>query len=301
MNIDAKNTPVKIRPAYPPQVSIGMPVYNGEPFIREALDSLLAQTFTDFELIISDNGSTDATETICKEYAAKDVRIRYVRQLENQGAVTNFLFVLNDAVGECFMWAAADDVWSADWLDALYGEVQTQKRVTAIFGGLRQIDGNSKEILTLATNAKIDFSGSMYQRLIKFFLMHESRGKANLFYSLYRTDSLRLVDLSAYKYDYQVLHKLLQLMPIIQISGPLLSKRVHSESAGSTQIINSNNYLEKIWMAVKSDLKFSIIYFKGDSVLALKAIQAILIPLKILFGFIARLENLIAKKGRIND
>jgi len=72
-----------------------MPVYNGEKYIREALDSLLAQTFTDFELIISDNASTDGTQVICEEYAARDPRIRYVRQRENRGAVANFRFVLD--------------------------------------------------------------------------------------------------------------------------------------------------------------------------------------------------------------
>ena len=102
-----------------PKVSIGMPVYNGSPFIREALDSLLNQTFTDFELIISDNASTDETESICREYAAKDPRIRYVRQPENRGALLNFQFVLDEAVGEYFMWAAADDMWSSEWIEEL--------------------------------------------------------------------------------------------------------------------------------------------------------------------------------------
>ena len=93
-----------------PRVSIGMPVFNGDKFIREALDSLLAQTFTDFELIISDNASTDRTEAICREYAERDKRIRYVRQAENLGPAANFRFVLDEAVGEYFMWAAADDL-----------------------------------------------------------------------------------------------------------------------------------------------------------------------------------------------
>lgn len=97
---------------YTPKVSIGMPVYNGERFIKEALNSLLTQTFTNFELIISDNASTDGTEEICKEYAKNDPRIRYIRQTYNRGAIINFQFVLNEAVGEYFMWAAADDIWS---------------------------------------------------------------------------------------------------------------------------------------------------------------------------------------------
>ncbi|MEI7993365.1 MAG: glycosyltransferase family 2 protein [Methylococcaceae bacterium] len=102
-----------------PQVSIGMPIYNGEKFIREALDSLLAQTFTNFELIISDNASTDCTEAICREYANQDNRVRYVRQSVNLGPVTNFEFVLNEAIGEYFMWAATDDKWDIKWIETL--------------------------------------------------------------------------------------------------------------------------------------------------------------------------------------
>src|ERR1035437_6848500 len=98
------------KPTPSPKVSIGMRVYNGGKYIRRALASLLAQTFTDFELIISDNASTDGTEAICREYAAGDPRIRYVRQGENLGAMANFRFVLNEAGGEYFMWAAHDDV-----------------------------------------------------------------------------------------------------------------------------------------------------------------------------------------------
>ena len=69
-----------------PRVSIGMPVYNGAAFLKESLDSLLSQTYGDFELIISDNASTDETESICRSYAAGDPRVRYQRQEENRGA-----------------------------------------------------------------------------------------------------------------------------------------------------------------------------------------------------------------------
>ena len=87
--------------------------------MREALDALLAQTFTDFELIISDNASTDRTEEICREYAAKDRRIRYVRQETNRGATANFQYVLDEAVGEYFMWAAHDDWWDPNFIQEL--------------------------------------------------------------------------------------------------------------------------------------------------------------------------------------
>lgn len=86
-----------------------MPVYNGEKYIREALDSLLAQTFTDFELIISDNASTDETQKICGEYVSKDQRVKYVCQAENIGGIGNFNYLLTHAKGEYFTWLACDD------------------------------------------------------------------------------------------------------------------------------------------------------------------------------------------------
>jgi len=97
-----------------PQVSIGLIVYNGAATLRVALDSILNQTFTDFELIISDNASTDDTENICREYAYSDKRIYYIRQPMNIGIHANVLFVCRQAVAEYFMWAGADDRRSCD-------------------------------------------------------------------------------------------------------------------------------------------------------------------------------------------
>ncbi len=101
-----------------PRVSIGMPVYNGERHVSEALDSLLAQSFEDFELVISDNASTDRTAEICQERAARDGRIRYVRNRENIGPVANFNQVLSLARGEYFMWAAHDDRWHRTYIES---------------------------------------------------------------------------------------------------------------------------------------------------------------------------------------
>ncbi len=92
-----------------PKVSIGLPVWNGEKYIRLALDSVLRQDYTDFELIISDNASTDGTEAICREYAAKDRRIRYYRNEKNIGAKGNFNRVCELACGEFFKWITYDD------------------------------------------------------------------------------------------------------------------------------------------------------------------------------------------------
>lgn len=105
-------------PAAPgaPLVSIGIPVYNSELTLAKTLDCLLAQTFEDFEVIISDNGSKDGTAEICQAYARIDSRIRYVRQSVNLGATRNFKFVLAQARGKYFHWLAGDDTRSDDFL-----------------------------------------------------------------------------------------------------------------------------------------------------------------------------------------
>ena len=98
-------------------ISVGMPVYNGAREIEAAIEALLSQTIDEFELIISDNCSQDSTQEICSRYAALDRRVKYFRQETNIGAVKNFLFVLQEAKGHYFMWAAADDTRSKDYLE----------------------------------------------------------------------------------------------------------------------------------------------------------------------------------------
>jgi hypothetical protein len=99
-----------------PRVSIGLPVYNGENFLGEAVESILAQTFHDFELIISDNASTDKTEEISRAYAAQDRRIRYVRNSENIGGDFNYNQAFQLSSSEYFKWAAHDDLHKPDFL-----------------------------------------------------------------------------------------------------------------------------------------------------------------------------------------
>lgn len=93
-----------------PQISIGLPVYNGAKYLGEAIDSILAQTFADFELIISDNGSTDGTAQLCRQYAARDGRIRLELQAQNRGASWNYNQVFALAAGDYFKWCSHDDL-----------------------------------------------------------------------------------------------------------------------------------------------------------------------------------------------
>lgn len=99
-----------------PRLTLGLPVYNGDKHLAASVDSLLAQTFTDFELIISDNGSTDGTQALGEQYARIDPRVRYVRHPQNRGAAFNHNFVIEEARGEFFKWVSDDDLYRPELL-----------------------------------------------------------------------------------------------------------------------------------------------------------------------------------------
>lgn len=101
-----------------PRVSLGMPVYNGESYLAEALDSVLSQSFGDFELFISDNASTDGTEQLAHKYAGRDPRIRYSRNASNLGVSANFGRVFEETSGPYFKWVVHDDVLEPGYLAA---------------------------------------------------------------------------------------------------------------------------------------------------------------------------------------
>jgi glycosyltransferase involved in cell wall biosynthesis len=98
-------------------VAIGMPVWNGEAFLAEAIESILAQTYGDLELVISDNASTDATAEICRTYAKQDARVRYIRQERNIGSAPNHNEVVRRSSGRYFKWAAHDDVLAPKFIE----------------------------------------------------------------------------------------------------------------------------------------------------------------------------------------
>jgi hypothetical protein len=128
-----------------PRVSIGVPVYNGENYLAETLDSILAQTFTDFELIISDNASTDRTEAICRAYAAQDHRIHYVRNARNLGAARNYNRVFELARGEYFKWNGHDDPLAPRFLECCVEVLDREPDVVLCFSRNRAIDEHGKE------------------------------------------------------------------------------------------------------------------------------------------------------------
>ena len=123
-----------------PRVTIGVPVYNGEAFLRETIDSIAAQTFQDYEVIISDNASRDATEAICREYAARDARVRYVRNERNVGAARNFCQLVTLASGEYFKSANADDLCDPPLVAQCVAVLDAHPEVVLCYGKTTLID-----------------------------------------------------------------------------------------------------------------------------------------------------------------
>jgi len=213
------------------KVSIGMPVYNAESSIRIAIDSLISQTFTDFELIISDNASTDSTLTICEEYAKKDNRIRYIRQSENRGPVWNFNFVLNQARSEFFVWAAADDFWEPTFLEKNIGILESSRNVIGSISDVKLFGKITKNLKPVV----VDDSGlpSRYQYVYPIYGTYEKKVKTLLsfgwamnFYSVFRTKELRksIIQNSFASLDFAVLLNLLKYGELYVIDEFLLNR-----------------------------------------------------------------------------
>lgn len=125
---------------FDPRLSIGLPVYNGGRYLARSLDALLGQTYEDFELIISDNASTDDTPDICRYYVKRDPRVRYHRQLHNVGSSPNHNFVVDVARGEFFKWASYDDLYARELLDRCVAALDRRPECVAAHSWTANID-----------------------------------------------------------------------------------------------------------------------------------------------------------------
>lgn len=139
-----------------PHVSIGLPVFNGEQFLPDALDSLLAQTFTDFEIIIVDNCSSDRTPEICRRYAERDSRIRYFRNPENIGVNPNWRRVFSYARGAYFKWSTHDDRYAPEFLEKCLAVLDRDSGVVVCYPRALKIDETGQPFRQMAFGLKTD-------------------------------------------------------------------------------------------------------------------------------------------------
>lgn len=144
------------RPRSAPRVSIGMPVFNGERYMAETIDSILAQTFEDFELIISDNASTDSTADIVAAYADKDERVRSVRNARNLGAARNYNQLVEFSTGEYFKWAGYDDILRPTYVERCVEALDADPGLVIAYPRTQIIDGEGVIVRDHRDNLHLD-------------------------------------------------------------------------------------------------------------------------------------------------
>lgn len=205
-----------------PEISIGMPVYNGGQHLRSAIDLILKQSFSDFELIISDNASTDETEQTCQEFASRDGRVKYFRQTENIGVANNFRFVFEQATAPLFKWTAHDDWIDVDWLSVLMPVAKAQHAI--VFGHLQMVTHDGQNLAHQANGREMQYEGPAWWRRLAYAIEPANLGKANIIYGIFPRDaitqeSLRIFSAYGAPGDVMMLTECVGRLPIV-FGGP---------------------------------------------------------------------------------
>ena len=240
------------------RVSIGLPVYNGDNFIEETLDSILSQTYEDFELIISDNASTDKTEIICNLYAGKDKRIRYFRNEKNLGGSRNYNKVFELSNSEYFKWAAHDDIISPTYLERCVEVLDQDPSIILCYSKMQYIDEKGKYLRNYierpnhsAERPSIRFSDFVLKGTATFehfgLVRSNILRKITLYEGYSLTDNVILAELS--------LHG-----RFFQIQEDMFFIREHSE--GCTQKI-PDRVEQTIWYDTRKEKKLAFPHWKA--------------------------------------
>ena len=225
-----------------PRVSVGLIVFNGERYLAETLDSLLGQTYADFEVIICDNASNDRTEEICRSYLSRDARIRYIRHPVNIGPAGNFCRALELARGEYFRCAAADDLVAPELLARSVDILDRDPAIVLTYPRTILIDEHGQRIGPYEDGLHLfDTKPSMRLRgLIR------NLGLCNAIFGLVRTEVLSRTGLQRpfIGSDIILLAELCLRGRFHEIAEPMFYRRLHS---GAQSSLKSTDSLLQYW------------------------------------------------------
>jgi glycosyltransferase involved in cell wall biosynthesis len=171
-----------------PFVSIGLPVFNEERHLRQTLESIVGQDYQNFELIISDNASTDLTPDICNEFRKRDSRIKYQRHKTNVGAIANFNSAFELAGGKYFMWAGAHDLLDASYVSRAVSVLESNPEVILSYPRAMWIDAESNHLGVISDDLDTQRLSSPLQRYLKIIWNLKS---CHIIHGLIRADALR--------------------------------------------------------------------------------------------------------------
>lgn len=210
------------------RVSIGLPVYNGEEYLQSTIAGILDQSFGDFELIISDNASTDATQEICSSFAEHDPRIIYHRNDENIGAAKNFNLTFARAQGEYFKWAAHDDAIAPDFIALCVDALDRDASAVLAYSGIQIIDATGAVRATYADRLPHLASNLSHERFADLILVDH---RCYEIFGLIRSSVLRRTPLigSYIASDRVLLAELGLHGRFHEVPAPLFFSRDHSE------------------------------------------------------------------------
>ena len=220
-----------------PRVSIGLPTYNRPELLALVLECFRRQTFSDFELIVSDNASLNPeVQDLCERYARQDSRFRYTRQLTNRGAEKNFWFVYDQARAPLFMWASDDDLWPVDFLEKGVAALDANPRASAWFCQIVNINIHGELARSYPTFKRFQSGAWKFIDLIRYLWEPEIMGKANLIYSIFRRQALsEVIDIfrerpSTWGSDMNLVYGYLCRSNLIVNDQVVLQKRVPTET-----------------------------------------------------------------------
>jgi len=226
-----------------PTVSIGLPVYNGEDFLEETLKSILTQTYQNFELIISDNASTDSTQQICKTYASKDTRIRYYRYKNNVGASRNFNRVFELAKGKYFKWSSHDDLISKDFLAKTVDFLDTHHDIVLCYSKTGHLNENGEQIDSYSPNCRVDSK----KPCIRFGDLISMRFPSwVIIFGLMRTEAIKKTQLfgNYIGVDRNLLAEIALTGPFHELDEYLFFRREHKQAYSNREYKNYHEQLD---------------------------------------------------------
>ncbi|TDE94058.1 glycosyltransferase [Occultella glacieicola] len=212
-----------------PRLTIGLPVYNGEVYLAETLESLLAQDFSDFELVISDNASTDRTVDIVESVAERDSRVRLVRNDRNMGAAFNYNRLVRDSRAELFKWAGYDDLLDPSYVSSCVAALDANRDAVLAFTQATIIDGTGQDVR--AYDEKLDVTAPTPWRRVAAFAWRFNL--CNAAFGVMRREPMARTDLirSYISSDVTFLAQMAALGGFDLVDRRLFRRRIHESSS----------------------------------------------------------------------
>lgn len=267
----------------PPQVSIGLPVYNGEAFLETALRSLMQQSYPDLEIIVADNHSSDATPAICDRLTKEDPRIRVIRHAANLGATANYNFVVAIARGSYFKWAAHDDICHPDFISQCMDVLQHDAAVGLCYPSTFVIN-TMGEILSEYRDGIHLMDADPALRLRAYLRQNflRQQGMCNPIFGLYRMELLRKTRLiqNFIGSDRMLIAHIAMMGKVFELPDHLFQRRVHLATstmanrsftglldwyAGAQSIKNKSKHSHDNFLALRFRQVFDLYRAAGES------------------------------------